>query len=186
MSEEKEVDFQLDLLSKANEYFFIIDNFTYKLNLESDKCCKDLLNLANFNLQEFIDKCLEKIDEDNNKDDSSGITNAFSLELSIKSLKIKLIVPEENETYVGDMREYIDNITSEHSNAIINGNNTDLSFFLIFLSIFFGISLADNELEEIKDEFNKQQKDSSPTIDECLQQIEEEEAAKQNVKSPSL
>jgi|TARA_R110002033_G_scaffold165924_1_gene204257 hypothetical protein len=198
MSEEKEVDFQLELLSMENEYFLRIDDITYKINLESNECCKKLLDLANFDLQKFIDNCLEKIDEDNNKGSSSGTTNGF---LSIKSLKIKLIVPKENETYVEDIEEYINNKISEPSNTIINENNTGLSFFLIFLSIFFGISLIDIELEEIKSEFIKQNKNTksleekeesadnstpTPTIDECLQQIEEEEAEKQKAKSLSL
>lgn len=180
--EEKEVDFQLDLLSKANEYFFVIDNYTYKLNLESNECCKELLKLANFDLQKFINNCLEKIDEDNNKDDSSGTTNTFSLSININSSEIKLVGPKEKKTDVEDIKEYIK--TSKPNNEKINGNNTDLSFFLIFLSIFFGIPLADNELKEIQDEFIKKQETPSPTVDECLAKIEE--AEKQKAKSQTL
>lgn len=186
-------------MNEAENIYLMIDNVYYRFK-NSKECKEKELKLFTFNIEEFIAKCLEKIDDDNNKDDSSGTTNAFSLELSIKSLKIELLGSKEKETDIKDMREYIKNKTSEPSNVKINGNNTDLSFFLIFLSIFFGMPLTEEELKKIQDEFIEKQKGSipsnkndegttsRPTIDEFLKQIEkeEQEAAKQNTKSLRL
>jgi hypothetical protein len=151
MSEEKKVDFQLELLSMENEYFFKIGNFTYKLNLESDKCCKDLLNLANFDLQKFIDNCLEKIDDKNN-----GSTTFSTLKLTIQYKEVK-IIPQYDITPEKIKEEVYNKLSISYNQEATELNG--LSFFIIFLSIFLGMPLTKIELENIKSEF---------LLDKCL------------------
>ncbi|WP_375724585.1 hypothetical protein LXN10_03690 [Arcobacter sp. KX21116] len=114
---------------EAEKIYFKIDNVYYKF-INPNECKEKELKLSTFNIKEFIDKCLEEINDKNN-----GSTS-FSTSLNIQFKKVE-IVPQYNIT-PEKIKEIVYNklsISYHQEAAELSG----LSFFIIFLSIFFGI-----------------------------------------------